>query len=247
MFNRKFWTEGAGSFVLAIGVALVIRWAIMEAYVIPSGSMLPTLLVNDHIFVNKMVYGTRVPFSSNWLIKHRNPEPGEIIVFKYPVDPSTFFIKRVIGVPGDRIEYRDGKIYRNNTVVEMLDQPHPEHLMEFNQMSEEDFRRENTSESKASYLHFTETLAGRSYSVLLNRMGNHTSPVTWEVAPGKLFVMGDNRDRSADSREWGLVPEEYVLGRAMFVWLSCEKTLPVVSFLCNPLTIRWGRFFHKVD
>ncbi|MCM2282408.1 MAG: signal peptidase I [Bdellovibrionaceae bacterium] len=249
MFNRKFWTEGLGSFIVAIGVALVIRWAIMEAYVIPSGSMLPTLLIHDHIFVNKMVYGTRVPFSSNWLIKHRNPEPGEIIVFKYPVDPSIFFIKRVVGIPGDTIEYKDGKVFRNGEAVEMKADAQPEHAAEFAAMSDEDFQREGGgfSESKASYLHFTEVLNSHPHSVLLNRNGEHTSPVSWTVPPGKLFVMGDNRDNSADSRRWGFVPEEYVLGRAMFVWLSCEKTLPVVSFLCNPLTVRWDRFFHKVD
>lgn len=248
MFNRKFWTEGAGSFVVAIGVALVIRWAIMEAYVIPSGSMIPTLLVHDHIFVNKMVYGTRIPFSSNWLVKHRNPEPGEIIVFKYPIDPSIFFIKRVVGVPGDTIEYKEGKIYRNGTAVELRETPDPEHMEEFARMTDEDFRREGSpAESKDSYLHFTEVLGSAPHSVLLNRNGEHTSSMVWEVPPGKLFVMGDNRDNSADSRKWGFVPEGYILGRAMFVWLSCEKTLPVVSFLCNPMTIRWDRFFHKVD
>ncbi len=248
MFNRKFWTEGPGSFGVAIGVALVIRWAIMEAYVIPSGSMLPTLLVHDHIFVNKMVYGTRVPFSSNWLVKHRNPEPGEIIVFKYPIDPSTFFIKRVVGVSGDKIEYREGKIYRNGAAVDMRESADPEHAEEFAKMTDDDFRREGLpSDSKAGYLHFTEVLNSRAHSVLLSRNGEHTSSMEWEVPPGKLFVMGDNRDNSADSRKWGFVPEEYVLGRAMFVWLSCEKTLPVVSFLCNPMTIRWDRFFHKVD
>lgn len=247
MFNRKFWTEGAGSFVIAIGVALGIRWAVMEAYVIPSGSMLPSLLIHDHIFVNKMVYGIRAPFSENWLVEFKKPEPGEIIVFKYPPDKSTFFIKRVVGIAGDKIEYRDGKIYRNGEVVELKD-PSPENAEEFARLSDEDFRREgNPSDSKGNYVHYTENLNGHSHSVLLNRsFGQHTEPRTWEVPQGMLFVMGDNRDNSHDSRKWEYLPESYVLGRAMFVWLSCERTAPVVSFLCNPATIRWGRFFHQV-
>ena len=84
--NKKFWTEGWGSFAIAIGIALVIRWALMEAYVIPSASMLPSLLIHDHIFVNKLVYGIRVPFSEKWLIEFKKPARGEVIVFKYPLD-----------------------------------------------------------------------------------------------------------------------------------------------------------------
>ena len=101
VFSRKFWTDGAGSFFLAIGIALFIRWAFMEAYVIPSASMLPTLLIHDHIFVNKLVYGLRVPFSEKWLAHLSEPKRGEVIVFKFPHDKSTFYIKRIIGVPGD--------------------------------------------------------------------------------------------------------------------------------------------------
>ena len=94
--NKQFWTEGPGSFAVAILIALTIRWGIMEAYVIPSGSMLPSLLINDHIFVNKFVYGLRVPFTKNWLYKNNDPKRGEVIVFKYPEEPSIFYIKRVI-------------------------------------------------------------------------------------------------------------------------------------------------------
>src|ERR1700691_1825717 len=101
-------TSGAGYLFLAILVALAIRWALIEAYVIPSGSMLPTLLIQDHIFVNKLIYGIRVPFSKEWLLKFRLPEKGEVIVFKYPEDESIFFIKRVIGTPGDKISW-DGQ------------------------------------------------------------------------------------------------------------------------------------------
>src|SRR3954463_12361570 len=113
MFTKKYWTEGWGSLAVAVFVALGIRWAFVEAYVIPSGSMLPSLLIQDHIFVNKLVYGVRVPFSKSWLTKFRTPEKGEVIVFKYPEDESTFFIKRVIGVPGDKIAWDGQKLTIN--------------------------------------------------------------------------------------------------------------------------------------
>jgi signal peptidase I len=118
MGSKKFWTEGYGSFAVAILIALSIRWALMEAYVIPSASMLPSLLIHDHIFVNKLVYGVRVPFSEDWLVKFRLPTRGEVIVFKYPLDKSTFFIKRVIGVPGDHVTYDSGKLTINDQLIE---------------------------------------------------------------------------------------------------------------------------------
>ena len=95
--NKKgTWSDGIGSLALAIGIALTIRWGLIEAYVIPSGSMLPSLLIHDHIFVNKFVYGLRVPFTKKWMVRFKEPERGEVLVFKYPQDESTFFIKRII-------------------------------------------------------------------------------------------------------------------------------------------------------
>jgi signal peptidase I len=106
-----FWSDGAGSFAIAIMIALTIRWALMEAYVIPSGSMLPTLLVNDHIFVNKIVYGIRIPFTSDWLTEWGAPDRGDVIVFRSPADPSLYYIKRVVGLPGDTVLYERGNLY----------------------------------------------------------------------------------------------------------------------------------------
>ncbi|MCB0413747.1 MAG: signal peptidase I, partial [Bdellovibrionales bacterium] len=94
--SKEFWTEGAGSFLVAIAIALFIRWALLEAYVIPSGSMLPSLLINDHIFVNKSIYGLRFPFTEEWMVKFAEPKRGEVIVFKYPENISMFYIKRVV-------------------------------------------------------------------------------------------------------------------------------------------------------
>ncbi len=236
--KKGTWTEGFGSLVLAVGVALFIRWALIEAYVIPSGSMLPTLLIRDHIFVNKFVYGIRVPFKKIWLKKFKEPERGEIIVFKWPKDESIFYIKRVIGVPGDKILYEDGVLTINDKKIETVPPP--------SQTPLNWVRDFELSGGKEEYEYFQENLGAYPHSTLLRKGWPHMSigPIT--VPEGNLLVMGDNRDNSSDSRYWGFVPEENIIGRAMFVWLSCDETLPVLTFLCNPLELRWKRFFHVV-
>ena len=246
IFSKYFWTQGLGSYLLAIGVALTIRWAFMEAYVIPSQSMLPSLLINDHIFVNKSVYGVRVPFSENWLVEFGKPQRGEVIVFKYPRDKSTFFIKRVVGVPGDKIYYEDGQLFINDQKMEKVLASEEGN---FSYVRDVDLQSNGKLpfETKGDFEHYTEDLDGVKHDVLLRKgayLGDSYGP--FYVPEGQLFVMGDNRNRSSDSREWGTVPYENVLGRAMFVWLSCDETLPVLSFLCNPLTIRGTRLFHQV-
>lgn len=243
--TKIFWTEGWGSLALAVLVALFIRWAFIEAYVIPSGSMLPSLLINDHIFVNKFTYGLRVPFSENWLVKFNEPKRGDVIVFKYPRDMSTFFIKRVVGEPGDKIYYENGTLYVNDKPME---KKVPATESDFAWLRDADFQRDgNAYDGIDNYTHFTEVLGEKEHSVLL-RKGDILETYGPMIVPeDSLFAMGDNRNNSSDSRVWGPVPKKNILGRAMFIWLSCEDTIPVLPFLCNPMTIRWGRFFKPVN
>lgn len=228
-----------GSFFLALLLAFSIRWILFEAYVIPSGSMLPSLLINDHIFVNKYIYGIRLPFSKIWLTKFKEPSKGEVVVFKFPEDEDIYFIKRVVATPGDRIKYENGVLSINDQEIE---RKLPSSSASLDMISEEDLRGKNDE-----YVHFEESIGGHNFDILLRRGEVHDGVVPTVVPPNKLFVMGDNRDNSNDSRYWGFVPIENVIGRAMFVWLSCEKTFKGrMDFLCEPSSIRWSRFFHSI-
>jgi signal peptidase I len=217
--KQIFW-ENFFSLGLALLIVFMIRSSVIEAFKIPSGSMIPTLLVGDHIFVNKFAYGFKIPFSdlvfdqAITLIPRNPPSRGDIIVFKYPKDESYYYIKRVIGVPGDIIEIRNKLLYINNEAVKRdpLSREESQKILS----SLEDIRS-----LKPDLELFNEHINGVEHVMMINRNNFATEsfePIT--VPPDSLFVMGDNRDSSNDSRYWGFVPYKNVKGKALVIWLS---------------------------
>jgi signal peptidase I len=196
MKRKSVIREYIEAFVVAIVLALIIRTFVVQAFKIPSGSMEPTLLIGDHILVNKFIYGERIPFTDIKLFDFRQPKKGEVIVFIYPKDESKDFIKRVIGVEGDKIEIKDKKLYINDI------------------------------------LHNDPYGAYKDNAIIPGHIQprDNFGPVV--VPKDSLFVMGDNRDRSADSRFWGFVHLNKVKGKAFLIYWSWG------GFMRD---IKWGR------
>jgi signal peptidase I len=209
---------------LSLGLALLLVFAVrstfIEPFKIPSGSMIPTLLIGDHIFVNKFAYGLKVPFwdlitgEPAYLIKRDPPRRGDIIVFMYPKDESFYYIKRVIGIPGDTVEIKNKVLFINQKQVQReLAAP---------EISDRVFKSmDDPKYSPANQDLYSEHLDAGDHLELLDKnsfMGESHGPVT--VPAESLFVMGDNRDFSNDSRFWGFVPMRNVKGRAFVIWLS---------------------------
>lgn len=195
---------------IALAIAFFIRAFVVQPFKIPSGSMLPTLQIGDYILVNKFIYGVRPPFTNKRLFPLAQPQPGDIIVFKYPVDPKVDFIKRVIAVGGDVVEIRDRKLLVNGKAA-------PD-----------------------SHAVFTDPELRPAAIDRRDNFGPETVP------PDSLFVMGDNRDNSQDSRYWGYVKTDAVRGKAWRIYWSWDMDLPLFS-LDRLRSIRWNRFGHTID
>lgn len=196
--------ENIEAIVIAVVLALFIRTFVVQAFKIPSGSMKPTLLIGDHILVNKFIYGIKIPFWEKTIVPIKRPKRGDIVVFKFPEDPSKDFIKRVIGLPGDIVEIRNKKVYINRKRFE------------------------------DPYGFFNEPLTREAGMALRDNVG----PVT--VPADSLFVMGDNRDHSYDSRFWGFVDLDALKGKAFIVYWSWNKETSGIGFD----RVRWGRLGH---
>jgi len=194
--KKGIFREYFEAILIAIILALLIRTFIVQAFKIPSGSMKPTLLVGDHILVNKFIYGVKFPFVKTTLIPITDPERGDIVVFKFPEDPKKDFIKRVIGMPGDVVEIRNKKVYLNHKPME---------------------------DTYGTYLD-PHVIPGSA------RPRDNFGPVT--VPAQSIFVMGDNRDHSYDSRFWGFVDLSMLKGKAFIIYWSWNK---------ENSGIRWGR------
>lgn len=202
--SKSMLREYAEAIVIAVLLALFIRTFVVQAFKIPSGSMEPTLLVGDHILVNKFIYGIKIPFTDKTLIHISTPKRGDIIVFAYPRNPSVDFIKRVIGLPGDRIRIVNKHVYVNG---KLLHEPYVVH---------------------------------RDKRILPASLSPRDNMPTVVVPPHELFVMGDNRDESYDSRFWGFVPMGNLKGEAFMIYWSWNSH---GKWTLNPNKgfIRWNR------
>ncbi len=233
-----------GLFGISMVLFLGMRWAIYEPFVIPSGSMIPTLLVHDHIVVAKWQYGLRVPFTQKWIIPPRAPKRNDIVVFVSVENPDIYMIKRVIGLPGDKVtvlqsgqlQINGEKIKREKTTAETISEDPAFRLTE-----------EDISAPLTDSIFYFEGENESRHHILTQEMAFRSQDETFDVPPGRLFVMGDNRDNSRDSRFWGTLPLENLVGRAVFIWLSCSKTLTETNYLCDPSFIRWQRLFYPIQ
>jgi signal peptidase I len=212
-YRKAAWRESMESIVFAVGVALLLRSFVLEAFKIPSGSMIPSLAIGDQIFVNKYIYGLRIPFTAIRLVEFAAPKRGEVIVFICPVEPHEDYIKRVIGVAGDEVMVRGGTIFINGEAVQRVSQGETTHW-------DRDSSGENWRPFAAHA--YRETLGEHTYTVLQDLDPSHGAPDfgPYQVPAGHVLMMGDNRDHSYDSRAWGPVPLSNILGRSMFVWWS---------------------------
>jgi len=230
LLAQPWWLDWTAGLFPVILVVFLLRSFLFEPFKIPSGSMIPTLLVGDLILVNKFHYGVRLPVINKKIVANHDPQRGDVMVFRYPEDPSVDYIKRVVGVPGDEVSYRNQQLLVNGMLAET--QPRP------------DFFNEDSLRFEKEYV---EKLGDVEHRILVDRQRQSyiTVPdnfplkencrysaegVTCKVPAGHYFMMGDNRDNSRDSRFWGFVPDENIVGKAFFVWMNFGNLKRIGSF-----------------
>jgi len=225
--------EYSRSFFPVILIVLLLRSFLLEPFRIPSGSMMPTLLVGDFILVNKFVYGLRLPVLNRKVVAFGGPQRGDVVVFRYPLDPKVDYIKRVVGVPGDLIDYRNKTLFVNG-------QPQT-------QTPIGSYTGVGAGMSMTGAAEMIERLGDKEHRILARRNVPDFAPGCQvlmrgpiRVPEGHYFAMGDNRDNSNDSRCWGLVPEQNLVGKAFGIWMSWDSER-------EGLPIDWGRLGNKIE
>jgi signal peptidase I len=217
--------EMSRSFFPIILIVLVVRSFIAEPFRIPSGSMMPTLLIGDFILVNKFAYGVRLPVLNSRILDTGSPQRGDVAVFRYPENPKIDFIKRIVGVPGDRLVYRNKVLYING-------EPAPQQYLE-------SYVGTGSGNVMTGSRRLHEDLVGVEHDILVMSGRNNFGTDFETVVPqGQYFAMGDNRDNSRDSRFWGFLPEENLVGKAFLIWMNWDWQQDGV--------IGWGRLGNGI-
>ncbi len=200
--KKSVFREYFEAIIIAVLLALFIRTFIVQAFKIPSGSMLPTLQIGDHLLVSKFLYGVKMPFTGSLLVPFKKIGQGDVVVFRLPSNTSINYIKRVVGLPGDTIVYQDHQVTVNGRLMPMA--KHPDTKLD------------------DSGLIFIEQLDDREHEIRIADLGIRSREGVYEVAEGHYFMMGDNRDNSQDSRYIGSIPETHLVGEAVRIWMHMD-------------------------
>ena len=206
-YRGAWYVETSKSFFPILFIVLVLRSFVAEPFRIPSGSMMPTLLHGDFILVNKFAYGIRLPVLHTKILDVGSPQRGDVVVFRFPKDPSDDYIKRVIGLPGDHIVYKDKVLFINGKRVD--------------QIIKERYQGTGTNSMMNGAVVLHENIESVRHDILVN-YSRFNAAGEFSVPDNHYFVMGDNRDHSSDSRVWGVVPEGNLVGRAFLIWMNWD-------------------------
>jgi signal peptidase I len=220
LFMQPWWLDWTAGLFPVIITVFLLRSFLFEPFKIPSGSMIPTLLVGDLILVNKFTYGIRLPVINLKITEGNKPQRGDVMVFRYPPKPSLDYIKRVVGVPGDTVAYLNkrltinGQVQPTTAVPEFFDEDAMRYFKQYEEVLGEKTHRLLNDDGRPAFVPGADKFEGHegcSYTI---------EGVTCKVPEGQYFMMGDNRDNSMDSRYWGFVPERNIVGKAIFVWMN---------------------------
>jgi signal peptidase I len=230
LLMQPWWLDWTAGLFPVILVVFLLRSFLFEPFKIPSGSMVPTLLVGDLILVNKYHYGVRLPVINKKIIQINDPKRGDVMVFRFPANPSIDYIKRVVGVPGDEVAYLNQRVYLNGKLLEtqqlpdFYDEDNLRYVPQFSEKLGETEHRILVDRQRQTYVRTTDPFPFKEncrYSA---------EGITCKVPAGHYFMMGDNRDNSEDSRFWGFVPDQNIVGRAFFVWMNFGNFGRIGSF-----------------